>query len=140
MIHDNFFPFISSFSFVKHESPFPSPLLRQYQALTLFFLLYSLSIQLSYPIVNNCPRVAPKLQEELPFLVVFFMIGKLFENNCLLCSSQVVSAITFQFMGKEVVERPLVARWGDYQGQVTIISFQSFLFIEIFFHFKLFFS
>ena len=128
-----------------HENPFPSSLPRHCQALTSIFFfsffnqLHSLiSIQLSSLINKNCPRVAPKLQEELHFLVLFSMIGKLSDNNYLLCSFQVVST-TFQVMEKEVVELPLVVRWGVCQGQVTILSFQSFLFIEIFFYFKLFF-
>ena len=147
MIHENLFPFIFLFFFFIYENPFPSPLPRHSQALTFFFQLVilslSLSIQLSSNIVNNCPHVASKLQEELAFLVVFSMIGKLFANNFLLCSSQVVSASTFQLTRKEVVELPLVATRGDCQGQVTIPCFQSFVFIEIyifFFNFKLFFS
>ena len=68
----------------------------------------------------------------LLFLVVFSMIGKLFDNNCLLCSSQVVLAITFWVMGKELAKLPLVAIQGDCQVQVAILSFYSFLHMEIF--------
>ena len=126
-----------------HENPFLSPLPRHCQALTCIFFfqffnqLHSLiSIQLSSLINKNCSRVAPKLQEELHFLVLFSMIGKLSDDNYLLCRFQVVST-TFQVMEKEFVELPLVVRWGVSQGQVTILSFQSFLFIKMFFLFQI---
>lgn len=68
---------------------------------------------------DDFESAAHKLYLQLPLLVVFCIrIGGLSDNNCLRCSSQVVSAAAFRIFGKEVEELPLVATRSDCQGWV----------------------